>query len=189
MSKLDYNAERARLQAMRDHPQTDLERAIKKDVLDKGSEPKEWSDDTVESAHLMFRVYAMGWQAAQPVSEQPDEAKRWSEVYYGSSMDKGWNIKGPETMIHVGEGAEAESLVRAIVVAHNNTIDRLSTPRLSEPAAPSPQISDEEILKVAAEHGYGWARERGVIPFSAVEDDGAGIVNLFRALLSRKEGK
>lgn len=58
-----------------------------------------------------------------------------------------------------------------------------------ELAAPSPQISDEEILAVAAEHGYGWASERGVIPFSAVEEDGVGIVNLFHALLSRKEGK
>lgn len=62
--KLDIAAERARLQAMRDNPQTDLEREFKVDVLDNGSEPREWSDETISSAHYMFRVYAMGWCAA-----------------------------------------------------------------------------------------------------------------------------
>lgn len=63
--KLDIAAERDRLQAMKDNPQTGLERGFKTDVLSKGSEPREWSDETVSSAHYIYRVYEMGWSAAQ----------------------------------------------------------------------------------------------------------------------------
>ena len=56
--------ERTRLQEMRDNPQSDLELAFKSWALDAGSEPHEWSDETVKSATLMFRVFEMGWNAA-----------------------------------------------------------------------------------------------------------------------------
>jgi hypothetical protein len=70
MTKLDINAERLRLQGIFDNPGTDLERCIKRDWLDKGSEPREWSDETVSSAHWVLRVYETGYHAGCQLSSR-----------------------------------------------------------------------------------------------------------------------
>jgi hypothetical protein len=67
---LDIAKERERLQAMREAPQSRMEEAIRDDCLAKGSEPREWSDETVTEAYYVLRVYEMGWNAALAQGEK-----------------------------------------------------------------------------------------------------------------------
>jgi hypothetical protein len=83
MSELDINIERNRLQAMLDAPSDALERAFKADVLDGGSQPYEWSDDTVRSCNTFWRIYSMGFKGrapTAPVNVVPTETRAQREV-------------------------------------------------------------------------------------------------------------